>query len=68
VADAAGRKDHEDLIRTISALDRRLLLPKTSRVEALVKRSKELSADGVEKMPALSEQARTKAKPFTEGP
>jgi hypothetical protein len=66
VAEAANRKDHEDLIRTVGALDRGVLLPKASVVEALVKRSKELSADSTEKMLAVGERARAKAKPFTE--
>jgi len=66
VADAAGRKDHEDLIRTIGALDRSALLPKASLVEALLKHSKELSADSAEKVLALGEQARAKAKPYTQ--
>jgi hypothetical protein len=43
-ADAAGRRDHEDLIRTMSALDRRLLLPKASLIGVSLKRGKKLSA------------------------
>ena len=66
VGRCAGRRDHEDLIRTISALDRSLLLPKASLIDALLKRGKELSADGGEKLLVLGEEARTKAKPHTE--
>ena len=64
VGRCAGRRDHEDLIRTISALDRSLLLPKASLIDALLKRGKELSADGAEKMLVLGEEARLKARPY----
>jgi len=43
VADAAEGKDHEDLVGTIAGVDRGLLLPKTSLMHALLKRSKEPS-------------------------
>jgi hypothetical protein len=55
VADAAGRGNHEDLIRTISALDRSLLLPKASLIGVLLKHGKELSSESAEKMLALDE-------------
>jgi hypothetical protein len=37
VADAAGRRDHEDPIKTISALDRSLMLHKASLIEGLLR-------------------------------
>jgi hypothetical protein len=40
--------------------------PKASVIEGLLKRGKELSADRVGKIRALGEQARVKAKPYTE--
>jgi hypothetical protein len=66
VADAAGRRDRQDLTRTVGALDRSLTPPKASLIEGLLKRCKELSADRVGKIRALGEQARVKAKPYTE--
>ena len=39
---------------------------KASLIDALLKRGKEPSADGAEKMLVLGEEARTKAKPHTE--
>jgi hypothetical protein len=61
-----ARKDHEDLIRTVSALQSGSLLPEESLFQRLFKRTKELSATGAEKMLEATEQAREKAKPYTE--
>jgi len=61
-----ARKDHEDLIRTVSALQSGSLLPEESLFPRLLKRTKELSATSAEKMLEATEQAREKAKPYTE--
>jgi hypothetical protein len=65
VADAAGRRDREHPIRTISARDRSLMLHKAALIVGHLKR-KEFSADSAAKMRALGEQARIRAKPYTE--
>jgi hypothetical protein len=61
-----ARKDHEDLVRTVSTLKSGSLLPEESLFQRLVKRSKELSAVSTEKMLEATEQAREQAKPYTE--
>lgn len=61
-----ARKDHEDLIRTVSALKSGSLVPEESLFQRLVKRTKELSATSTEKMLEATEQAREKAKPYTD--
>ena len=61
-----ARKDHEDLIRTVAALKSGALLPEESLFQRLVKRTKELSATSTEKMLEATEQAREKAKPYTD--
>jgi hypothetical protein len=65
---AAGkmRKDHEDLIRTIVALNGAALLPEEGLFSKLLKRTKELTATGTEKMLEATEQARVKARPYTD--
>lgn len=60
------RRDHEDLIRTVTALKSGSLLPEESLFQKLVKRTKELSATSTEKVLEATEQARDKAKPYTE--
>src|SRR5262245_3660052 len=66
VAGDKARKDHEDLIRTIGALNAAALLPEESLFSKLLKRSKELTATSTEKLLAASEQAREKARPYTD--
>jgi len=61
-----ARKDHEDLIRTVSALKSASLVPEASLFQRLIKRTKELSASSTEKMLEATEQAREKAKPYTD--
>ena len=61
-----AKKDHEDLIRTVSALKSGSLVPEESLFQRLVKRTKELSATSTEKMLEATEQAREKAKPYTD--
>ena len=61
-----ARKDHADLIRTVSALQSGALLPEESLYQKLVKRTKELSGTSTEKMLELTDQAREKAKPYTD--
>jgi hypothetical protein len=60
------RKDHEDLIRTIAALQPQALMPQESLFSKLLKRTKELSASSTEKMLEATEQARAKARPYTD--
>jgi hypothetical protein len=66
VAGDKARKDHEDLIRTIGALNAAALLPQESLFAKLLKRSKELTAASTEKLLAATEQAREKARPYTD--
>jgi hypothetical protein len=61
-----ARKDHEDLIRTVSDLKPGSLLPQESLFQKIVKRTKELSAVSTEKVLEATEQAREKAKPYTD--
>jgi hypothetical protein len=66
VAGDKARKDHEDLIRTIGALNAGALLPEESLFSKLLKRSKELTASSTEKLLQASEEAREKARPYTD--
>jgi len=66
VAGDKARKDHEDLIRTIGALNAGALLPEESLFSKLLKRSKELTATSTEKLLQATEQAREKARPYTD--
>ena len=61
-----AKKDHEDLIRTVSALKSGSLLPEEGMFSRLLKRTKELSATSTEKVLEVTEQAREKAKPYTD--
>jgi hypothetical protein len=61
-----ARKDHEDLIRTLTALKPQALMPQESLFGRLLKRTKELSATSTEKMLEATEQAREKARPYTD--
>lgn len=61
-----ARKDHADLIRTITAMKRDLLLPEESFLDRALKRTKELSAVSTERALELTDQAREKAKPYTD--
>jgi hypothetical protein len=61
-----ARKDHADLIRTVTAIKRELLLPEESFLERALKRTKELSAVSTERALELTDQAREKAKPYTD--
>jgi hypothetical protein len=61
-----ARKDHADLIRTVSALPSGSLMPEESLYQKLLKRTKELSAASTEKALELTDQAREKAKPYTD--
>ncbi len=62
----SAKKDHEDLIRTVRALNASALLPEESLFQRLLKRTKEMSAGSTEKILEVTEQAREKAKPYTE--
>jgi hypothetical protein len=61
-----ARKDHADLIRTVTAMKRELLLPEESFLDRALKRTKELSAVSTERALELTDQAREKAKPYTD--
>jgi hypothetical protein len=61
-----ARKDHEDMIRTVTALKPGTLLPEESLFQRLVKRTKEISAASAEKLMDATEDARAKARPYTE--
>ncbi len=64
VDNATLKRDQEDLIRTVKALPIEKLRPKQGFFKSLWNKTKELSAQSVEKMVDLSEQARDKAKPM----
>jgi len=64
VSGEQARKDHEDLIRTVRALQ--APVPEESLFQKLLKRTKELSASSTEKLLEMTEQAREKAKPYTD--
>lgn len=66
VQSETARKDHADLIRTVTAMKRELLLPEESFLERALKRTKELSAVSTERALELTDQAREKAKPYTD--
>jgi hypothetical protein len=61
-----AKKDHEDLIRTVEGLKPGDLLPNESLFQRLVKRTKELSAVSTEKLLEATEDARQKARPYTD--
>lgn len=61
-----ARKDHEDLVRTVTAIKSAALLPEESFLQQALKRTKELSATSTEKALELTDQAREKAKPYTD--
>ena len=63
VKDAAARKDQDDLVRTIKALALDDLHPKESALTVFWRKSKALSAEGVEKLLKMSDKAREQAKP-----
>ncbi|MFZ0850966.1 MAG: hypothetical protein WAO08_17385, partial [Hyphomicrobiaceae bacterium] len=54
------------LIRSVAALNARTLLPQEGLFSTLWKRTKELSASGTEKLLQATEQAREKARPYTD--
>jgi hypothetical protein len=66
VAQQDARKDHEDLIRTIAALEVSALMPPQSRMGKLWQRTKELSASGTETVLEAGQRAREEAKPYTD--
>ena len=66
VSGEQAKKDHADLIRTVSALPASALLPEETLFQKLLKRTKELSASSTEKVLEMTEQAREKAKPYTD--
>jgi hypothetical protein len=66
IAGHPERKDHEDLIRTAAALKAGQLMPEASMLGHALKRTKELSASGTERMLDLAEGVRLKAKPYTD--
>lgn len=61
-----ARKDHQDLIRTVSAIPAASLLPEQSAFQRFLRRTKEISATSTEKLLEVTDQARETAKPYTE--
>jgi hypothetical protein len=61
-----AKKDHTDLVRTVTALKPGSLMPQETLFQRLLKRTKELSASSTEKVLEVTEQAREKAKPYTD--
>jgi hypothetical protein len=64
VSDAKQRQDHVDMIATVKALAVEQLLPQQGAFRRMLKRSRELSAAGVEKMLGYSETARERSRPY----
>jgi hypothetical protein len=64
IADTRQRQDHADMIATVKALAREQLLPQQGAFRRMLKRSRELSATGVEKMLGYSETARERSRPY----
>lgn len=64
IADGNLRKDQEDLVRTVQALPLEDLRPKEGFFAKIWKKTKSLSAQSVEKMLKLSEDARQQAEPM----
>lgn len=63
ITDANGKKDQDDLVRTIRAIPLDDLRPKEGFLASLIRKSKGLSGDAMEKLLKLSDQARAEAKP-----
>ncbi len=61
VSSGVDRANHQDMIRTVQALDRSVILPSEGFFASLLKRTKELSAAGVEEALLLSDKAREKS-------
>jgi hypothetical protein len=64
VSDPRQRQDHADMVATVKALKSEQLLPQQGAFRRLIKRSRELSASGVERMLGYSEQARERSRPY----
>jgi hypothetical protein len=62
--DGTAQRDQQDLIRTMQALPVDQLRPKQGFFKTLWNKTKTLSAQSIEKMVVLSEEAREKAKPM----
>lgn len=62
VAEGKGREDHVDLVKTIQAIPASELIPSDGFFSRLLKRTKQLSAQSVEKLMDVSEEARVKAQ------
>lgn len=61
-----ARADHRDMIATVRAIKPEALLPEESAIKRLWRRTRELSAAGIEELVELSDKARDKAKPMLE--
>ncbi|MEL6288292.1 MAG: hypothetical protein AAFQ42_02835 [Pseudomonadota bacterium] len=68
VEDAEARRDHEDLVRTVTALEDANLTPGSSGSTwaRIWRRTKELTGQSVEKMLDLADEARERAGPMME--
>ncbi len=58
VNSGVDRSNHQDMIRIVRALDRSVILPSEGFFASLLKRTKELSVEGVEEALLLSDKAR----------
>jgi len=63
ITDANARKDQDDLVATIRALPVDSLRPKEGFFAGLLRKSRALSGESVEKLLEMSEKARAQAKP-----
>lgn len=66
VAGDKARADHRDLVATVRGIKPEALLPEESAVKRLWRRTRELSAAGIEELVELSDKARDKAAPMLE--
>lgn len=66
IADEKARQDQRDVIATIQKLKPSEVVPRRSLVERIIKKTRELSAIGTEKLMDASEKARIAAKPALE--
>ncbi|MEO1265612.1 MAG: hypothetical protein AAFV26_07885, partial [Pseudomonadota bacterium] len=66
IADPTARQNHQDLIKLVREMRSDALLPQQSIFSRILKRTKQLSAAGTERLSKVSEQARQRAKPLLE--
>ena len=67
IAGDKAQQDHRDLVATVRAIKAEELVPAEGLVQRLWRRTRELSAAGIDEVVELSEKARAKAGPLVEG-